>query len=636
LSTELPLAGEFPPSTYEQWRSGVDKVLAKGRSDLSPEDLAKRFDRELVTHLYDGIDVAPLYTAADVDASGLEQYPGFFPYGRNGSLLGGARGGWDVRQPVDIVASDVAAAGRTALDQLEQGASSLFLRASLTGGEAGLALDADSLGSILEGVYLDLATVSLDASLGPAAPGGFLEVCASRGVPATELRAVLGMDPIGAYASSGGETDLAPALAEATGLAGRCAGEYADVRALVVDGTRYHEAGSSDSEELALAVATGVAYLRLLTEAGLSIESALGQIEFRFAATADQFLTVAKLRAARVMWSRVAQASGHAEAGVQRQHAMSSHAMLSRYDPWVNLLRGTVACFAAGIGGADAVTVETYDALVEPGRGGELGRRLARNTQIILLEESHAARIVDPAGGSWYVESLTRSVTEESWSMFQAIEAAGGMVGALDSGLVSERIERTWGERLVNLAHRTDTITGVSDFPNPGEDVPPGPPLRATTKGLPRRRYPAPFEEVRQRVDNHFRETGRRPSVLRVNLGRPSDYTARTTYAKSFFETGGLATEALEANGTEGRMHRPDDGAGARVACLCSSDAQYMEIGAAAVRQLKEVGFDRIYLAGRRSDHMGPLVEAGVDEFIGVGCDVLDALTRLLDVFGVA
>jgi methylmalonyl-CoA mutase len=635
LSTELPLAGEFPPSTYDQWRSGVDKVLAKGKTDLSPADLATRFDRELVAHLYDGIDVAPLYTAADLDQTPEEQYPGFFPFVRSGSFLGGSQGGWDVRQPVDVDPDDVQGVAREALEQLERGASSLFLRAPLGFTNVDGAVDESVLGAILGEVYLDLITVSLDASLGFEAPGGFLELCASRDIPPEEVRGVLGIDPIGTYASSGGDLALSPAFAAAVDVAQRCVGRYPKIRGLVVDATRYHEAGCSDSEELAYAAATGTAYLRLLTEAGLSLEAALDQIEFRFAATADQFLTMAKLRAGRLMWSRIAQSSGNAAAGAQRQHVVTSQAMLSRYDPWVNLLRGTIACFSAGIGGADAVTVETYDALLESGVTSELGRRLARNTQIILLEESHAAKIIDPAGGSWYVESLTRSVARESWSMFQSIEAAGGMIAALDGGLVAEQIERTWDRRLTNLAHRKDTITGVSDFPNPHEVVPLLPPVTTRAKGLPRRRYAAPFEEVRQRADAHARATGERPSVLLVNLGRASDYTARTTYAKSFFETGGFGTDVLEVNGKAGLALPALHGAAARVACICSSDARYVEAGTAVVAELKDAGFDRIYLAGRKNDELVPLVEAGVDEFIGVGCNVLDVLRGVLIVFEV-
>jgi methylmalonyl-CoA mutase len=400
--------------------------------------------------------------------------------------------------------------------------------------------------------------------------------------------------------------------------------------------TRYHEAGCSDSEELGFALATGVAYLRELTDAGLSIDQALGQIEFRFAATSDQFLTIAKLRAARQLWSRIAEACGSTEPPAQRQHVLTSKAMLSRYDPWVNLLRGTIACFAAGVGGADAVTVEPYDLMVEPGTVSELGLRMARNTQVILIEESHSAKVIDPAGGSWYVESLTQSVAQQSWAWFQQIEQCGGMVAALDAGVVSERVEATWAKRLANLSRRKDTITGVSDFPNAEEEIPLAPaPVPVPEGGLPVRRYAEPFEALRQRVDADARRRGATASVVLVNIGTPSDYTARTTYAKSFFETAGLRTIAVESAVTDAAALALVTGDGHTVACICSSDTKYEESGAAVVQLLASAGLKRIYVAGRRSDALAGLEEAGASEFIGVGSNVLETLERLLDMTGI-
>jgi methylmalonyl-CoA mutase len=637
----LTLAGEFPPSTRDEWRQGVDKVLAKGKGDLSQEELARRFDRELVTRLYDGFDVAPLYTAADVPHDGAEGLPGLPPFLRSATLLGGSAVGWDIRQAVDIDPSDPVRAGATVLEQLERGASSLILRAPWNAPGTPAKRDVATLDAVLEGVYLDLIAVSLDASLGPEAPEALLGLWEARGVEGSEARGVLGLDPLGDHASQGGATDLEAAQRTMVATATRCHQNYPHVRAVVVDVTRYHEAGCSDSEELACAIATGVAYLRHLTDAGLSLDAAFGQIEFRFAATADQFSTIAKLRAARLLWSRVAQACGDEAVGAQRQHAVTSRAMLSRYDPWVNLLRGTIACFGAGVGGADAVTVEPYDLLVEPGIVSELGRRMARNTQIILLEESHTAKVIDPAGGSWYVETLTQSIARESWSFFRAIESAGGMAAALESGLVTDRIEQTWKRRLANLARRKDTITGVSDFPNAHEEIPALPPNAASPSappgGLPRRRYAAPFEELRQRVDAHARRTGARPTIALVTIGSAADYTARATYAKSFFETAGFATETLDADdGLDERLASPILD-GTTVACLCSSDARYVELGPTVVQRLRQgsAPLDRLYVAGRQTDDLAPLADAGADEFIGVGCDALASLRGALAVLGV-
>jgi methylmalonyl-CoA mutase len=631
----LVLGGEFPTPTRDEWMRGVDRVLAKGSKDLTREDLARRFDRSLVTALYDDISIQPLYTAADALDAEAGGVPGIAPFTRGSTLLVGSQEGWDVRQAVDISFDDPEATGRSVLSQLDGGASSIILRAKgrATGPAAGV--DVDRLQSMLAGVYLDLITVSLDASLGSGAADALLDLWDRSGVSPEAVRGVLGIDPIGERASSG-DSEVVADLQAMAATALRCVATYPGARSVVVDVTRYHEAGCSDSEELGCAMATGVAYLRELTKAGLSVDQALSQIEFRFAATSDQFLTIAKLRAARRLWSRVAEACGSTAPPAQHQHAMASRAMLSRYDPWVNLLRGTIACFAAGVGGADAVTVEPYDLMVEPGKVSELGLRMARNTQVILIEESHAAKVIDPAGGSWYVESLTQSVAERSWAFLQEIEAAGGMLTAVEDGLVARTIDRTWELRLDNLSRRKDTVTGVSDFPNAAETIPaPLAEAQPLPSGLPRRRYAAPFEELRERVDAFDRRASSRPTVLLVNLGTASDYTARSTYAKSFFETAGLSTDSLEVGGDFESALTARVAGGLRVACLCSSDARYVEAGEAVAKLLAHSGLDRVYLAGRHSPELASLSEAGVDEFIGVGCDVLASLQGVLVTLGV-
>ncbi|HET9141754.1 methylmalonyl-CoA mutase family protein, partial [Actinophytocola sp.] len=249
----------------------------------------------------------------------------------------------------------------------------------------------------------------------------------------------------------------------------------------------YHEAGGSDAEELGCALATAVAYLRALTSAGLSADAAAAQLEFRYAATVDQFLTIAKLRAARRLWARVAQVCGIGDTG-SRQHVVTSPAVLTRRDPWVNMLRTTIACFAAGVGGADAITVLPFDSAV--GLPDGFGRRIARNTQSILLEESHLDAVLDPAAESWYVERLTSDLAEAAWAWFTEIERAGGLTAALDAGLIADRLARTWQARRANLAAGADKLTGVTVFANADEKPlvrPPAP--EPPSGGLPRVRY---------------------------------------------------------------------------------------------------------------------------------------------------
>jgi methylmalonyl-CoA mutase len=329
---------------------------------------------------------------------------------------------------------DPAVTREALLADLENGATSVWLHL----GETGVPVAA--LGQVLRGVHLELAPVVLDAgAYTQEAANALLGLIIERGQAADAL-GNLGADPLGAQARTGGPLDE-PALDQAAALAVRCAREFPGLRAITIDATPYHDAGGGDADELGAAVAAGVAYLRALTDAGLSVDEAFGQIEFRLAVNADQFASIAKLRAARRLWARVAEVCGPSEKDhggrAARLHAVTSSAMMTRRDPWVNMLRTTVAAFAAGTGGADAVTVQPFDARL--GLPDGFARRIARNTQTLLLEESSLARVVDPAGGSWYAERLTAEIAQAAWDRFIEIEKAGGLAAAVESGLVAER-----------------------------------------------------------------------------------------------------------------------------------------------------------------------------------------------------
>jgi methylmalonyl-CoA mutase len=335
------------------------------------------------------------------------------------------------------------------------------------------------------------------------------------------------------------------------------------VRALTVDALPYHDAGASTAQELGLSMGTAVAYLRELTAFGLTVDQAAGQLEFRYAASADQFLTIAKLRAARRLWSRVAEACGIGPAGAaQRQHAVTSMVMMTERDPWVNMLRTTVACLGAGVGGADAITVLPFDSAL--GLPDDFARRIARNTQAILLDESNLARVIDPAGGSWYVEQLTDQLARAAWDWFQQVERAGGQQAALRSGLVATRIAQNWAKRSANLARRREAITGVSEFPNLGEQPvvrEPAPPRPGG--GLPWVRRSEAFEALRSRSDAILAATGARPRVELVTLGATAVHTARSAFAANLFRGGGIETVLSEAAGGS-KTEQPDLAALAR------------------------------------------------------------------------
>ncbi|WP_406441651.1 methylmalonyl-CoA mutase subunit beta [Streptomyces sp. NBC_00631] len=593
----LSLAAEFPDATQEQWQRLVEGVLRKSGKEVSGEAA----EDALSTTLEDGLRTRPLYTARDTAPDpGL---PGFAPYVRGGRPEGAGAGGWDVRQ------RHAAAPDGAVLTDLENGVTSLWLLV----GRGGIPVPA--LARALDGVYLDLAPVVLDAGRDTeAAAAELFRLYDEKGIDPKAVRGNLGADPLGYAARTGESLDFAPVAA----LTRRVAEEFPGLRALTVDALPYHEAGGSAGQELGASLATGVAYLRELTEAGLGIEQALGQLEFRYAATADQFLTIAKLRAARRLWARVAEVSGAADAGAQVQHAVTSPVMMSRRDPWVNMLRTTVATLAAGVGGADAVTVLPFDHAI--GLPDAFARRIARNTSTILVEESHLARVIDPAGGSWYVERLTDELAHAGWEFFRTIERDGGQAAVLRSGRLRTDLATTWAERSKKLAKRREPITGVSEFPllaeKPVEREPaPEPP----SGGLPRVRRDEAYEELRARSDAHLAATGSRPRIYLATLGPAAAYTARAGFAANLFQAGGI--ETVTAGSFE------ESGAGEAV--LCSSDALYTEQAEQAAESLKAAGARHVTLAGRGGF-------AGVDSYVFAGCDAVAVLSETLDRMGVS
>jgi methylmalonyl-CoA mutase len=592
----LSLAAEFPDATHEQWQHLVAGVLRKSGKDVS----GTAAEDALSTALEDGLRTRPLYTARDAAPdSGL---PGFAPYVRGGRPEGSTAGGWDLRQ------RHTTADDGLVLADLENGVTSLWLVL----GEGGFPVS--ELGRVLDGVYLDLAPVALDAgSEVPSAARELLRIYEERGVSGDAVRGNLGADPLGHEARTGRGFEFADVVQ----LAQLCSQRYPGLRALTVDALPYHEAGGSAAQELGCSLATGVAYLRELTAAGLTVEQATAQLEFRYAATADQFLTIAKLRAARRLWARVTEVCG--APGAQVQHAVTSPVMMTRRDPWVNMLRTTIATLAAGVGGADAVTVLPFDDAL--GLPDAFARRIARNTSTILIEESHLARVIDPAGGSWYVERLTDELAHAGWEFFQRIEQAGGQATALRSGQIERDLATTWEARTGKLAKRREPVTGVSEFPLLTEQAvvrEPAPEPRSG--GLPRVRRDEAYEALRARSDAHLAATGARPRIFLAALGPAAAHTARLTFASNLFQAGGIEAVA------EGTFEE----SGATEVCLCSSDALYEEQAATVAAGFRSAGARQVLLAGRPGEY------ADVDSYVFAGCDAVAVLSAALDRMGVS
>ena len=601
-----------------QWRRAVAGVLAKS-SRTDPADLPAEPERLLDSKTYEGFPVRPLYTA--LDALPEAPLPGDWPFIRGGDAHRDVLSGWKVVEefPPGGTQASAAVANATILNALVDGVSALLLRV----GPAGIA--AADLDRALEGVYLELAPVILDA--GPdfrsaadallALAGG---AAASAGV---KLSIDLGADPLTAQLSGRPAADLDDVLAVA-----RVASARHGIRTVTVDGPAFADRGANAGWEIAASIAAGAAYLRLLTDAGLDVGEALRQISFRLVADDDQFMTIAKFRAARQLWGRVAEVLGHRDCGAATMHAVTSRAMMTQRDPWVNMLRTTVAAFGAGVGGADTVQVLPFDEAIPGGLptvSVDFSRRIARNTQLLLLEESHVGRVFDPAGGSWFVEDLTETLAGQAWSNFQDIESRGGFREALDH--IAAQIELIRAERAGDIAHRRTAITGVNEFANLAES----PLAQGHSPGV--QRYAAAFEALRNRSDTHLARAGARPRVLLVPLGPLAEHNIRTTFAANLLASGGI--EAVNP-GTVDAVRVPEAlaEAGVSIAVICGSDARYGAEAAAIVEAARAAGCEQVYLAGPEKAVAELPADARPDGYLTAKVDAVEALSTLLTRLG--
>ncbi len=365
---------------------------------------------------------------------------------------------------------------------------------------------------------------------------------------------------------------------------------------------------------------------------------ALPKIVVGIAADDDQFLTVAKLRAARRLIWRVAEASGAGEAAAKvRIASATSFRMMARRDPWTNILRTTIACAGAVIGGADSIVVLPFT--VALGKPDRFARRIARNVQIVLQEESNLGRVADPAGGSWYVEKLTDDVAQAAWKVFQDIEGKGGMAAALASGQVQDMIAATAAARDKAIATGRMELTGVSAFPLLGDDgvtVEPWPApkggskaLAVTVKPLQPRRLAQPFEELRDQADA-ARAAGKEPKVFLASLGEIVQHNVRSTWVQNYLASGGIASLKSDGYASAEEAAAAFKASGAAVACICSSDAVYAEKAEATAKALKAAGAKTVLMAGRPGDKEAAFKAAGVDQFLFAGGDAVVTLKGML------
>ncbi|WP_445227754.1 methylmalonyl-CoA mutase family protein [Corynebacterium sp. H128] len=610
VNTSLPADFE---ANQQEWYKAVAKVFARvQKKDIAdvPMDVWTR----LVHTTAEGIYVNPLYTRADEQAE--VSAPGVFPYTRGGVNTSGDRIGWGVTETFGGIASgtagDAASTNKAILHALNNGTTDLVI--DLTAG-----LRPSDLETVLKDVLLDLVEVRVIAGKDAGAAAAELKKLADN------ARFELSVAPLTAPLLGAESLSLDEAVALAVDSA-----QYAGtMRTLLVDAVAFSNQGATDAQEVGFALAVGVEYVRALTAAGLSVEDALAQISFRFAATDDQFEQIAKFRVARTLWSRVAEVLGAPGAALAPQHAQTAPAMFSQRDPWVNMLRVTVAAFAAGVGGAADVEVLPFDHAIAggfPGTSRVFAARIARNTNLLLLEESHLGYVVDPAGGSYFVESLTQQLAEKAWEEFTAVEAAGGYQAAQAD--VQAKLLASFEQVRKDVAHRVKKITGINEFPNLGEKPLPAE-LRKEPLGV--RRWAAEFEALRNRSDAFLEANGKRPLIGMIPIGPLAKHNVRTGFTANLLASGGIET-LNPGQLTPGTEEFAAAAQATDIVVVCGTDQEYEATGVDVVKALREAGVGTILVAGAEKSFAAAEVQP--DGYVNMKIDAASTLADLLSKLG--
>jgi len=605
---------EFPPVSTQQW---MDKVTA----DLKGAD----FNRKLVWKTNEGIDVQPFYREENLEKLGyLNSLPGEFPFVRGTKKNNNE---WLVRQSIQV--KDFAEANKKALNYLMKGVDSLAF--VFDGGELSVA----NMDVLLKDICLTAVEVNFVGCCSVKAAEAFAAYVKKGGYDPKEVRASVEYDPFGKYALTGKFTKGQDHVVENAIKLIQSTAELSKFKTLAVNGKNFGNAGSSIVQELAYSLALGAEYLTVLTEKGLEVDAVAKKMKFNFSVSANYFLEIAKLRAARMLWAQLVKAYGpacdcackmtiHSETGIWNKTV---------YDAYVNMLRTQTEAMSASLGGADSITVLPFDAAYE--QPTEFSDRIARNQQLLLKEESHFSKIVDPAAGSYYLEELTAAIAEQAWKLFLEVQEKGGFLAALREGFIQAEIKKMAGKRDMNIATRRENLLGVNQFPNFTEKMEGElcatvfAPVDLTAEGaeietLKSYRGAQAFEALRYKTDV-YAKTNKRPLAFMMTMGNQAMRKARAQFACNFFAVAGF--DVMDNNGfkTVEEGWKAAQEAGAQIVVLCSSDDEYAELAPAAFEVLAG---KTIFVVAGAPACADDLKAKGITNFISVKSNLLAELKQ--------
>lgn len=625
----MPLLSEFPEHTYEQWHAAAEALL-KGAS----------FEQKLVSKTYEGITIQPIYRREDIaDLEHRKHFPGSASLVRGSQAGGFLKAGWEVSQELRATTPD--ALNSLVHEGLNGGQTELNLVVSSHGGTP--VASAADLATALDGVELPAVSVWWQSgkSSGPIA-SWWLEHAEKSGIPASALRGGFENDPLADAVRHGGlSVTLAQRLDEAAELAEKMSAKAPQLRTLCATGDVWHNSGASATQELAYVIATVVAYVEEMKARGIAPEITLPRIRLRLAVGSDYFMEIAKIRAARWLWSRIAASYGVTGASVHI-HASTSRWNKTAYDPHTNMLRVTSEAFAAVVAGADSLHIGPYDEIA--GESDEFSRRISRNLHTILREECGLDRVIDPSGGSTYIEWLTDQIAAKSWALFQEIESQGGMIAALESGSVQQAVEGVCKTRMQNIRRRKDRIVGSNMYPDlKGRKLPMKSPSCTAAAShaysipaLRPRRAAEEYEALRDASAAYEAKTGAAPAILQLNIGPSRKYRHRADWTTAFFEAAGFGVDGKRDFKTVDDAVAALVQSAAPIAVITSDDATYAECAGSLAQAVKasKPGI-HLLLAGAPGESEATWRAAGIDDFVNVRSNNYELNESLLKIAGV-
>ncbi|MDR0654464.1 MAG: acyl-CoA mutase large subunit family protein [Synergistaceae bacterium] len=619
--------GEFPETTYEQWKAAAVKALKDAP-----------FEKSMYTRTYEGITLEPLYTREKGEALGV----GYSLPGEALMLRGASAGGylgesWEAAQ--DVTAESAAETASLLKHELEHGTTAITFRAGDDLAPGTPVSSIEDVKTIIGGLDVKKYPFHVYTGASGDAIKHFFNAAKELGVNPADMSGCIGSDPIGAYLEAGNLPKDFAALVDELADAIKSARVTGHLRTVLLRGAVYHEGGANSAQEVAYVMANAIELISALQERGVDIDDFANSVRFEFELGSNFFMEIAKLRAARVVWARMAEEfSSDGESKRANIFGRTSRFTKTVYDPYVNLLRNSTEAFSGVMGGLDGLTIGPFDEAIRP--ADEFSRRVARNASIMLREEFHLTRPIDPAGGSWYIESLTEELSAKIWEIIRDVQSKGGMLAAVKSGHIQKAVGETLQERFKKLSSRSDRAVGTNMYPNLGETrlAPAGtqygkakaPQNTEITPILPHR-WTEQFEELRDRTESYKAEHGAGVGIFLANMGPLSQHKARADFITGFMEVAGFDVLKNDGFSITDECASAAAESGADIAVICSTDATYPELVPPLAGAIKaKAPSMKVFLAGAPAEEFKQsYIDAGVDDFISVRSNCLAVLTEI-------